>query len=297
MSPSRSLETTCTSCAASASACRPPCRASRASSISRSNSRPTFRPSRVQFDRAALGRLRPAVRASRPRRSKPPWSGVRSGRFSTSRSRCRWSCATRMPTSRTSTPSVRHRSGRRPAASVPVEAVAEVSVDRSPNFISRENVQRKITVTGNVAGRDLGSVVDDARARRRGGAAASWLSRRVQRTVREQRAGVHAAVLAQPRRGRRDVLHAGNGIPISAAGRPDHGQPAAGADRGHRRRLCVGRCPLGGLDHRAHCPAGYRCAQRDHAGVAHRAFAGTRRASRICETLSSAAPSTDSCRF
>ncbi len=48
-------------------------------------------------------------------------------------------------------------------ASVPVEAVAEVSVDRSPNFISRENVQRKIAVTGNVAGRDLGSVVDDAR--------------------------------------------------------------------------------------------------------------------------------------
>jgi Cu/Ag efflux pump CusA len=44
-----------------------------------------------------------------------------------------------------------------------VEAVAEVSIDRSPNFISRENVQRKITVTGNVAGRDLGSVVEDAR--------------------------------------------------------------------------------------------------------------------------------------
>jgi Cu/Ag efflux pump CusA len=46
---------------------------------------------------------------------------------------------------------------------VPVEAVAEVSIDRSPNFISRENVQRKITITGNVAGRDLGSVVEDAR--------------------------------------------------------------------------------------------------------------------------------------
>lgn len=46
---------------------------------------------------------------------------------------------------------------------VPVEAVADVRVDRSPNFISRENVQRKITVTGNVAGRDLGSVVEDAR--------------------------------------------------------------------------------------------------------------------------------------
>jgi Cu/Ag efflux pump CusA len=46
---------------------------------------------------------------------------------------------------------------------VPIDAVAEVSNDRSPNFISRENVQRKITVTGHVAGRDLGSVVDAAR--------------------------------------------------------------------------------------------------------------------------------------
>jgi CzcA family heavy metal efflux pump len=45
---------------------------------------------------------------------------------------------------------------------VPVSAVADVREDRSPNFISRENVQRKITVTANVAGRDLGSVVEDA---------------------------------------------------------------------------------------------------------------------------------------
>ena len=47
---------------------------------------------------------------------------------------------------------------------VPVSAVADVREDRSPNFISRENVQRKITVTANVAGRDLGSVVDDVQA-------------------------------------------------------------------------------------------------------------------------------------
>jgi CzcA family heavy metal efflux pump len=44
---------------------------------------------------------------------------------------------------------------------VPVSAVADVREDRSPNFISRENVQRKITVTANVAGRDLGGVVAD----------------------------------------------------------------------------------------------------------------------------------------
>jgi CzcA family heavy metal efflux pump len=47
---------------------------------------------------------------------------------------------------------------------VPVSAVADVREDRSPNFISREGVQRKITVTANVAGRDLGSVVADVQA-------------------------------------------------------------------------------------------------------------------------------------
>ena len=48
-------------------------------------------------------------------------------------------------------------------ARVPVSAVATVTEDRSANFISRENVQRKITVSANVAGRDLGGVVDDVR--------------------------------------------------------------------------------------------------------------------------------------
>lgn len=47
---------------------------------------------------------------------------------------------------------------------VPVSAVADVREDRSPNFISRENVERKITVTANVAGRDLGSVVEDVQS-------------------------------------------------------------------------------------------------------------------------------------
>ena len=47
---------------------------------------------------------------------------------------------------------------------VPVSAVADVREDRSPNFISRENVQRKITVTANVSGRDLGSVVEDVQS-------------------------------------------------------------------------------------------------------------------------------------
>lgn len=48
---------------------------------------------------------------------------------------------------------------------VPLAAVAHVREDRGPNFVMRENVQRRITVQSNVSGRDLRSVVDDIRAR------------------------------------------------------------------------------------------------------------------------------------
>jgi CzcA family heavy metal efflux pump len=44
---------------------------------------------------------------------------------------------------------------------VPLESVADVAEDRSPNFISREGVQRKIVVQCNVAGRDLLGVVNE----------------------------------------------------------------------------------------------------------------------------------------
>jgi CzcA family heavy metal efflux pump len=49
-------------------------------------------------------------------------------------------------------------------ARLPLHALAEVTRDAAPNAISRENVQRKIVVMANVAGRDLGGVVRDIRA-------------------------------------------------------------------------------------------------------------------------------------
>ncbi len=49
-------------------------------------------------------------------------------------------------------------------ARVPLHALAEIRKDSGPNTISREDVQRKTVVQANVAGRDLGSVVDDIRA-------------------------------------------------------------------------------------------------------------------------------------
>lgn len=44
---------------------------------------------------------------------------------------------------------------------VPLEEVAEIVSAAGPNSISRENVQRKIVVSANVAGRDLQTVVND----------------------------------------------------------------------------------------------------------------------------------------
>lgn len=46
---------------------------------------------------------------------------------------------------------------------LPLAALATLVDERSPNFISRENVQRKIVVMCNVAGRDVGGVVADIR--------------------------------------------------------------------------------------------------------------------------------------
>jgi CzcA family heavy metal efflux pump len=47
--------------------------------------------------------------------------------------------------------------------SVPVRLLADVRREQGPNMILRENVQRRIVISCNVAGRDLGGVVDDIR--------------------------------------------------------------------------------------------------------------------------------------
>lgn len=44
---------------------------------------------------------------------------------------------------------------------VPLDQLADVRMERGPNTISRENVQRKIVISSNVAARDVGSVVED----------------------------------------------------------------------------------------------------------------------------------------
>jgi CzcA family heavy metal efflux pump len=51
------------------------------------------------------------------------------------------------------------------ARQVPLASVATLREDRGPNFVMRENVQRRIVVQSNVAGRDLRSVVNDIQER------------------------------------------------------------------------------------------------------------------------------------
>ena len=46
---------------------------------------------------------------------------------------------------------------------VPLEQLADIRFDLGPDFISRENVQRKMVVQANIAERDLNSVIDDVR--------------------------------------------------------------------------------------------------------------------------------------
>ncbi|MEP7273560.1 MAG: efflux RND transporter permease subunit, partial [Acidobacteriota bacterium] len=48
-------------------------------------------------------------------------------------------------------------------AKVPIGQVAEVRTDQGPNTINRENVQRRIIIQANVAGRDLGNVIAEVR--------------------------------------------------------------------------------------------------------------------------------------
>ena len=44
---------------------------------------------------------------------------------------------------------------------IPLEEIADIVSTGGPNLITRENVQRKLVVSANVSGRDVGSVVDD----------------------------------------------------------------------------------------------------------------------------------------
>lgn len=56
-----------------------------------------------------------------------------------------------------------------PGAKIPLSSVADIQEGFGPNAIMRENVQRRIVISANVAGRDLNSVVQEIQQKVKGG--------------------------------------------------------------------------------------------------------------------------------
>ena len=153
---------------------------------------------------------------------------------------------------------------------VPIRLLADVRREEGPNMILRENVQRRIVVSCNVAGRDLGSVVDDIRSAvaQRSPMPAGY---RVEYggQFESQQSASQAAARSGRRRARRPVHAARAGVRPVARRAAGHGQPAAGADRRRRRRVPGRRRAERRVDDRLHHAVRHRDAQRHHAGLAH----------------------------
>ena len=155
-------------------------------------------------------------------------------------------------------------------AIVPVRSLADVRREQGPNMVLRENVQRRIVISANVAGRDLGGVVADIR-------------RAVSQSVQlpagyrveyggqfesEQSASQRLRALGVLALGGR--LHAARAGVRARARRPDrHGEPAAGAHRRCGRRVPLRRRAQRGDHDRLHHAVRDRHAQRHHARDAH----------------------------
>ena len=165
---------------------------------------------------------------------------------------------------------------------IPLSAVATIQEDRGPNFVMRENVQRRIVVQSNVSGRDLRSVVND-------------IQERVTQNVKLPQ-GYHVEYGGQfesEAQASRQLLWLSLGVVVAiffilsaAFGSSRDGLliminlPLALDWRCHRR-VPGGRCSVGGVDRRFHHPVRDCHPQRHHARLAHPPFAGTRRRDRF----------------
>ena len=159
---------------------------------------------------------------------------------------------------------------------IPLSSVATIQEDRGPNFVMRENVQRRIVVQSNVSGRDLRSVVNDIQGR-------------VTRNVKLPQ-GYHVEYGGQfesEAQASRQLLWLSVGVVVAiffilsaAFGSSRDGLlimlnlPLA-LDRWRSRRLPVWRCSVRGVDRWLHYPVRDCDPQRHHARVAHSPFAGT----------------------
>ena len=132
--------------------------------------------------------------------------------------RFRWSFATQWTTRRSWTRSGATLIQTPDRRQIPLSAVATIQEDRGPNFVMRENVQRRIVVQSNVSGRDLRGVVND-------------IQERVTQNVRlpqgyhieyggqfESEAQASRQLLwLSTRRGRRNLLHSVGGVRLARA--------------------------------------------------------------------------------
>ena len=112
-----------------------------------------------------------------------------------------------------------HQSGRRSAAST-----------RGPNTINRENVQRRIIVQANVAGRDLGALIDESARRSRDMSPAEGYFVQYGGQFEAQEEAARQILCCRVAH-RRHFPAALSGPGLGAAGVARHGEPAAGADR------------------------------------------------------------------
>ena len=153
-------------------------------------------------------------------------------------------------------------------ATVPIRQLAAVRREEGPNMILRENVQRRLVISANVAGRDLGSVVGDIRATV-ADAVPMPAGYRVEyggQFESQQTASRRLLVLASGRASR--ALHAVGARFWQRARRAHrHDQSAARFDRRSRGRVSGRRRTQRGLDDWFHHALRHCHAQRDHARV------------------------------
>ncbi len=165
---------------------------------------------------------------------------------------------------------------------IPLKAVARISEERGPNMISRENAQRKIEVTCNVAGRALDGVVADIRrtvaeqVKLPQGYYVQYGGQFESAEATRQRLGILGIMVIL---GIGFLLH----IVFRSAARhvADHDQPAAGPDRGRRRRVCLRRRVVRRVRDRFHQRVRHRGPERHHDGFPHPAPSAIRRGNRL----------------
>ncbi len=188
------------------------------------------------------------------------------------------------------------RSTPRAGGYVPLEAVADVALAPTPNEITREGGSRRIDVTTNVRGRDLGAVARDIKSGARGRAVPGGLSRRVARRVRRARSVAAAAADPRPAVAARHPAGPARRLRIGAAGRAGRADPAVRADRRRGGGVPLGRRAVARIARRLRHGARHRRAQRHHARQPLPASAGDRKACRSGASSCCAAPRSGSRR-